>query len=154
MPLNGCFEISGGCRCGGCRWYESKAKAVTVLRIHMNQNHHHDLVNKDYLLSALFSLMKDEIEVENQGEELANRMRNVTIDGIDGPVIINSNGDRLDEYSIMRLEEESEVYSPVLVYSAHHRQLREVAGQEMRWQVNCSNSVYSQVVARRLPGTV
>ena len=120
----------------------------------MNQNHHHDLVNKDDLLPALFSLLKDEIEVENQGEELANRMRNVTIDGIDGPVIINSNGDRLDEYSIMRLEEESEVYSPVLVYSAHHRQLREVAGQEMRWQVNCSNSVYSQVVARRLPGTV
>ena len=77
--------------------------------------------------------------MENRGEEIASRMRNVEIDGIDGPVIINSNGDRLDEYSIMRLEEGSEVYSPVLVYSAHHRQLRTVAGQEMRWPANCSN---------------
>lgn len=77
--------------------------------------------------------------MENKGEEIARRMRNVEIDGIDGPVIINSNGDRLDEYSIMRLEEGSEVYSPVLVYSAHHRQLRTVAGQEMRWPANCSN---------------
>ena len=77
--------------------------------------------------------------MENRGEEIARRMRNVEIDGIDGPVIINSNGDRLDEYSIMRLEEGRQVYSPVLVYSAHHRQLRTVAGQEMRWPANCSN---------------
>ena len=73
-------------------------------------------------------------------------MRNVKINGIDGPVIMNSNGDRLDEYSIMRLEEGREEYSPVLAYTAHHRQLREVEGQKMRWPGNCSNPVYRQVV--------
>ena len=102
------------------------------------------------LSSALYSLLEEEGDVENKGEEIARRMRSVQIYGIDGPVIMNSNGDRLDEYSIMRLEEGREEYSPVLVYTAHHRQLVGVAGQEMRWPTNCSNPVYRQVVERRL----
>ena len=99
---------------------------------------------------ALYSLLEEEGDVENKGEEIARRMRSVQIYGIDGPVIMNSNGDRLDEYSIMRLEEGREEYSPVLVYTAHHRHLVRVAGQEMRWPTNCSNPVYRQVVERRL----
>ena len=107
--------------------------------------------------SALFSLIEDEGDVENSGEEMTRRMRgrhgkSIEINGIDSNIIIDDNGDRMDEYSIMRLEAGSEEYRPVLVYSAHHQNLTLL--EEMRWPVNCSNSVYRLVVARRKEGGI
>ena len=96
--------------------------------------------------SALFSLIEDKLDVENSGEEITKRMRGRQIHGIDSRIIIDDNGDRMDEYSIMRLEAGSEVYRPVLVYSAHHRNLTVL--EEMRWPANCSHSVHRLVVAR------
>ena len=105
--------------------------------------------------SALFSLIEEEGDVENSGEEITRRMRgrpgeSIEIHGIDSNIIIDDNGDRMDEYSIMQLEAQSEVYRPVLVYSAHHQNLTLL--EEMRWPANCSDSVFRLVVARRREG--
>ena len=105
--------------------------------------------------SAVFSLLEEEGDLADRGEEITTRMRgepgkSKKIQGIDTEIIMNDNGDRMDEYSIMRLEAGSEVYRPVLVYSAHHQNLTVV--EEMRWPTNCSQSVYRLVVARRREG--
>ena len=83
------------------------------------------------------------------GKKITQMMMNTTIDGITGPVIINSNGDRLASYSILSMNPVSQVFQPALAYSAEDRELTAIS--EILWPGDCSSQVYRDT-RRKLGG--
>jgi hypothetical protein len=74
------------------------------------------------------------------GKTITRMMMNTTIDGITGPVIMNSNGDRLASYSILSMSPDSQIFQPALSYSAEDRELTAIS--EILWPGDCGNQVY------------
>ena len=90
--------------------------------------------------------MDEERDVEGEGERITELMMNTTIDGVTGPVVMNSNGDRLAYYSVLALNETEKVYKEVLTYSAMHKNLTNLAA--IGWPGNCENMIYRKTRIR------
>ena len=95
---------------------------------------------------ALYSVLQENKTIENMGVQISKKTQNLTIDGIGGPVIINSNGDRLEEYSILSMDHETQQYKPVMVYNAKSDEFNKIA--TVRWPGGCDNLIYTQMMAK------
>ena len=92
------------------------------------------------ILAALYAVLGEDGDIEGEGEKIARKMMNTTIDGITGPVIMNSNGDRLADYSILSMNPDSLTFQPAMAYTAEDKKLTPIS--EIHWPGSCDNVVY------------
>ena len=85
--------------------------------------------------------------MEAAGEKITRMMTNTTIDGITGPVIMNHNGDRLADYTILSMDPYTQIFQPVLAYSAQDKQLTSLS--QIHWPGGCDNEVYRNTRSKK-----
>ncbi|XP_026465471.1 atrial natriuretic peptide receptor 1-like isoform X2 [Ctenocephalides felis] len=73
------------------------------------------------------------------GSDITRRMRNAKFKGITGDVIIDSNGDRLSDYSLLDMDPETGMFEVVANYIASSRVLEFVPGKKIHWPGNRLN---------------
>ena len=87
-----------------------------------------------------------EKNVEGKGEIISQLMMNTTIDGITGRLVMNSNGDKLANYSILSMEPNLLTFGPAWSFSAQTRQL--IPLKKVHWPGSCTNQAYKSMKTR------
>ena len=104
---------------------------------------------------ALYSVLREETNInedlathnDSEGERISRLTRNVTVQGSTGPMVINSNGDILEEYFIINMDPVTRQYRPVIEYSAKTGNFTTI-GQGIRYPGSCDSFLYRQMLEK------
>ena len=100
---------------------------------------------------ALFKVLNEETNFEDdnysEGERISFLTRNTTVQGSTGDVVINANGDILEEYFIINMDPVTRQYQPVIQYSAKTGNFTKI-GQGIRYPGSCDSFLYRQMLEK------
>ena len=102
---------------------------------------------------ALFKVLNEETNSEDnidnysEGERISFLTRNTTVQGSTGDVVINANGDILEEYFIISMDPVTRQYQPVIQYSAKTGNFTKI-GQGIRYPGSCDSFLYRQMLEK------
>ena len=86
-------------------------------------------------------------DLYKDGSKITEKMTNLTIDGITGPVEMNDNNDRLAHYAILSMNHSTRLFQRSLAYSAKHKQLTTIS--KITWPGNCDNTIYRSTLQKK-----